>query len=245
MIVSDACLQVSATSGPDAELVFPRLLHEAAHDSSVTSLGAPLAMGPLRISSTLWYVSTFAASEMPAEVIFQLKLGTMPTQVKAALGIKSSTHKNVPLIADVPAPNEDAAMELISPALVDESTNTSGNPVLEDFALIKRLGAGAFGTIFLANHKPSGVRVALKAISKVPRDDNGHSRRLDIKELEQREQSDPGFETLNVENSTWDEFCTLQRVRGEDMILQIYAAFHDLRYYYIASVSSILPLSPW
>ena len=114
-------------------------------------------------------------------------------------------------------------------------------PTLHDFVLIKRLGDGAFGSVFLARHKPSGARVALKAISKVPRSKIGKGN-LEWSEdvLLDRARRPEGGRTFGITYSALAESCALHRARGEKNILQIQAAFHDFRYYYIATVSQLI-----
>lgn len=137
---------------------------------------------------------------------------------------KSSSDAELP-----PATRSDTLCVKVALPLVAEP------PTLSQFDLLKRLGAGAFGTVTLAKHKPSGARVALKAIPKVPQ-----SKRLpqdcDTQFLEARARTREGDETLAAMEVTLAEFFALHRVRGEKTVLQILAAFHDLRYYYIATV---------
>ena len=106
---------------------------------------------------------------------------------------------------------------------------------------MKRLGAGSYGTVFLARHGPSGIRVALKAILKVPHANDGSTRDLDYNtgELAEREQHTPGPNTAALMDTTLEEFSALHRLRGEKGMLQMHAAFHDLRYFYFATVSPV------
>ncbi len=112
------------------------------------------------------------------------------------------------------------------------------SPCLHDFSVTKKLGAGSFGTVFLARHKLSGVRVALKVIAKVPRgDDTRDDPEYSTGLLEKRMKLPAGDETWGITESTLEEYFSLHRLRGEERALQIHAAFHDLRYYYMATVS--------
>lgn len=108
------------------------------------------------------------------------------------------------------------------------TTSPATTPNLSDFTLLEQLGKGAFGTVFLANHRPSGVRVALKAISKAP-SRKASGRYLGDTEYEQA----TGF----LRDAVLQEFFAFHRTRDEKMVLQIQAAFHDPSYFYIATVS--------
>lgn len=128
-------------------------------------------------------------------------------------------------------------------------------PNLRDFSVIKKVGAGSFGTVFLARHKPSSARVALKVIAKnPPRGEDtttAHSKASSRKSKKNKEKEcstgaleeklrmevPAGDKTWEVTESTLEEYFALRRLQGEERVLQIYAAFHDLRYYYIATVS--------
>ena len=114
------------------------------------------------------------------------------------------------------------------------------HPCLLDFTIKKKLGAGSFGTVYLARHRSTGVRVALKVISKMPRGGDcrgnmGYSTGL----LEERLKVRPGDETWGITEATLEELFALHRLRGEERVLQLHAAFHDLRYYYMATVSGL------
>ncbi len=132
------------------------------------------------------------------------------------------------------------AEAIATTSVVANITPITAKPTLQHFDLLERLGEGGFGTVFLARHNPSRVRVALKAISKVPRGD-GSVGNLEWSEgiLEERARHTPGNKSWAVEASALAECCALRRTVGEKNILQIHAAFHDLRYFYIATASSL------
>lgn len=57
--------------------------------------------------------------------------------------------------------------------------------------------------------------------------------------LEERLKVRPGDETWGITEATLEELFALHRLRGEERVLQLHAAFHDLRYYYMATVSGL------
>ncbi|KAJ3491370.1 hypothetical protein NLI96_g732 [Meripilus lineatus] len=115
------------------------------------------------------------------------------------------------------------------------ASHVAARPKLADFHLLKCLGEGSYGTVHLSQHKPSGLTVALKAISKVPRIDECGSRNLGTKALERRLKRRAGDDTQWVNEVSNNEIVALLRVAGEGSLLQPFAFFHDLRYFYIAT----------
>ncbi|KAJ3478802.1 hypothetical protein NLI96_g9509 [Meripilus lineatus] len=204
---------LSTTSRPGARLVISGLLHGTPHETSVVCAGAPLGHGAL------------------AELLhFLLKMRRKPVKVKVPLGVDCHLQKNPQLIKNVQ--HCKAEQPPVAGEIVDICAS---KPTRGDFSLIKRLGSGAYGTVYLAQHNPSGVRVALKAISKVPRGKDGRSCELSEEALEKRVHGIRGKASLDLLDCTLDEFFALLRLRGEKTMLQIHAAFHDLRYWYIAT----------
>ncbi|KAJ3480218.1 hypothetical protein NLI96_g8511 [Meripilus lineatus] len=133
---------------------------------------------------------------------------------------------------------ESLFQEPVSPSLINTSSSLSKvePPALNHFVVEKRLGAGSFGTAYLTRHKPSGVQVALKVIAKNPlggddRRDMGWGTGL----LRAKMQRRPGELTWQVMESTLEELFALHRLRGVKWALQLEAAFHDYRYYYLAT----------
>ncbi|KAJ3478397.1 hypothetical protein NLI96_g9781 [Meripilus lineatus] len=118
---------------------------------------------------------------------------------------------------------------------VKDNSRITAKPKLADFHLLKCLGEGSYGTVHLSQHKPSGLTVALKAISKVPRIDECGSRNLGTKALERRLKRRAGDDTQWVNEVSNNEIVALLRVAGERSLLQPFAFFHDLRYFYIAT----------
>lgn len=116
-------------------------------------------------------------------------------------------------------------------------------PTLHDFSLSKVVGSGTFGTVYLARHRPSGARVALKVIPKYPVDDRRSDKGWGSEILEKKLKRAQGDATWGITQSTLEEYFALHRLKDEERVLQILAAFHDLRYYYLATVSLLLYLS--
>ncbi|KAJ3490154.1 hypothetical protein NLI96_g1607 [Meripilus lineatus] len=133
---------------------------------------------------------------------------------------------------------ETLPQEPVYPSLISASSSLPKvePPALNHFVVEKRLGAGSFGTAYLTRHKPSGVQVALKVIAKNPlggddRRDMGWSTRL----LKDKMKHRPGELTWQIMESTLEELFALHRLRGVKWALQLEAAFHDYRYFYLAT----------
>ena len=138
--------------------------------------------------------------------------------------------------------NSDSTGRTVAPKRskqVKDVSRVTARPKLADFHLLKCLGEGSYGTVHLSQHKPSSLTVALKAISKVPRIDECGSRNLGTKALERRLKKRAGDDTQWVNEVSTNEIVALLRVAGEGSLLQPFAFFHDLRYFYIATVSSL------
>ncbi|KAI0301913.1 kinase-like domain-containing protein [Multifurca ochricompacta] len=84
--------------------------------------------------------------------------------------------------------------------------------ILDDFALIRYLGGGTSGTVYLAREKRTGLSYALKSMPKV----DGR----DVKRV-------------------FSERDALLLFQGEDRVMQFYASFHDIETFYI--VTEYLP----
>lgn len=147
----------------------------------------------------------------------------------------SSSAPSFSSVSDIEGDNVHAHLSSTNSTTImttaPRTLNSTITPNLSDFTLMEQLGKGAFGTVFLAHHRPSGVRVALKAISKeLPSKVNGKS----LGDVT-RARAAP-----LIEEAVTKEFFALIRTQGEKSILQIQAAFHDPSYFYLATVS--LPL---
>ncbi len=102
-------------------------------------------------------------------------------------------------------------------------------PSLSEFTIVKSIGAGQFGNVFLAYHKPSRVQVALKIISKkhttpTPDQRDWRNRRA-------------GDQTLQRCGGAMEEYFSLRRLAGTPGVAELLASFHDTRYFYIGMVS--------
>ncbi|KAJ3485979.1 hypothetical protein NLI96_g4563 [Meripilus lineatus] len=99
-------------------------------------------------------------------------------------------------------------------------------PKLEDFVLEKKLGQGAFGTVFSAIHRRTGVRIALKAIPKAPLF-GSDGRLFDSSDFRHRA-------SIQL-RSARDEFFALYRTLGQDRVLQLEAAFQNSGYFFLGT----------
>ncbi len=153
-----------------------------------------------------------------------------------------------PLLDTIAAIEDNTVPICIASRIASPTTTpvqTAADPRLQDFALIKRLGAGAFGTVYLAQHKRSGLHVALKAISKVPESkDDTHRTPKKLEERAARRTSEIGLESAGLRVSAQAEVTALLRAQQLDSVLCILASFHDLGRYYIATVS-VLAFPPF
>ncbi len=159
--------------------------------------------------------STVEISHVPERDLIinlaELSLDVDPFIASSSTSLVDTTDREIPLsLAEASA----------TTSVVATMTPTTAKPTLQHFDLLERLGEGAFGTVFLARHKPSGVRVALKAISKVPHGE-GSIGNLEWGEgiLEERARHTPGNNSWAIEASTLAECCALRRTRGEKNIL--------------------------
>jgi hypothetical protein len=86
-------------------------------------------------------------------------------------------------------------------------------PCLDDFTILRGLGDGSSGTVYLVRENDTHGLYALKAIPK---------RNLCGTQFE--------VETVMAERNA------LLDLRGDDFILQLRACFHDSKYYYLVTV---------
>jgi serine/threonine protein kinase len=87
-------------------------------------------------------------------------------------------------------------------------------PCLGDFTILRSLGDGSSGTVYLVRENDTGGLYALKAIPK---------QNLCGKQFE--------IDTVMAERNA------LLDLRGDDFILQLRACFHDSKNYYLVTVS--------
>lgn len=150
---------------------------------------------------------------------------------------------STPLL-DTAVINDDRKVAICAASPAVTSPSTTAVPTLKDFALIKVLGAGSFGTVYLAQHKESGVRVALKAIRKVPRSKDATDwAPKKLRERALRSRSQLGRESEGIVSSALGEVTALLRTKCMKSVLCILASFQDLGRYYIATVSVLAILS--
>lgn len=100
-------------------------------------------------------------------------------------------------------------------------------PNLQEFKIVRPVGAGHFGDVFLAYHKSSRVQVALKTISKKSPPLPGQRGRGDRR---------AGEPTMQRCGGAMEEYFALRRLSGTAGIAEILASFHDTRYFYIGMV---------
>jgi hypothetical protein len=91
-----------------------------------------------------------------------------------------------------------------------------GAPCLGDFTILHGLGEGSSGTVHLVREEETGGLYALKAMPK----------------------RKPCGKQLRVE-SVIAERNTLLDLRGDDLILQLRACFHDSTNYYLVTVRHV------
>lgn len=94
-------------------------------------------------------------------------------------------------------------------------TNTS--PCLDDYVVLRTLGAGAHATVYLVREKHTSHLYALKAIEKYT------------------------ASGANVPSSmVTNEQAILSGLNGSDFILPLHACFHDTENFYLVTVRSLL-----
>ncbi|KAJ3487624.1 hypothetical protein NLI96_g3389 [Meripilus lineatus] len=118
---------------------------------------------------------------------------------------------------------------------VDPAPSAPAPLSLFDFAVIRELGAGAFGAVYLTRHRPTDTWSALKVIKKHPDDDHIPERGLGTQALEEKFARGHGGKTWGITKLVLDEFVALQRVKGKASMLQILGAFYDKRNWCIAT----------
>lgn len=147
-----------------------------------------------------------------------------------------STSSQIAPVASFPpssaseSDDDDVQVDIVatSPA----TTSSATEPKFSDFIFEKKLGQGAFGTVFRALHRPSGARVALKMISRaLPTGKNGQSLSDEDKERYAAIQSE----------SILHEFFGHYRSLGKSGILQLEAAFYNTNFFCLVTVSQSHP----
>lgn len=168
-----------------------------------------------------------------------MKLLEAPPGADCAISTPSTPLLDITVASGI----SDVSTAVASPVIISKSEPTVADPTLQDFSFIKELGAGAFGTVYLARHKQSGIRVALKAIPKVPQSKNATD--WTPEKLEERLGRGLKLSRASrvLRDSALHEVKALLRVRHLKRILHIFASFQDIGRYYIATVS-ILPFVP-
>ena len=96
------------------------------------------------------------------------------------------------------------------------STIDSPATKITDFELIKKLGEGTFGQVYLAVHKRTGSRHAIKIIEK---------RNMNVQGL------DSMFKEQGIQRD-------IGKVYAGQFCLPLDASFHDSHYFYMVSVSN-------
>ncbi|KAL4248098.1 hypothetical protein ABKN59_007806, partial [Abortiporus biennis] len=112
---------------------------------------------------------------------------------------------------------------------LSSSTSHTKSINLHDFKCVAFIGKGSFGTVHCIEHKPSGLRAALKMMKKYPNVWPGYFEDLpeDVREKEK----------IRIRKITWtnivNESVALQKLHGQKHVLQLHAAFQDADNFYL------------
>ncbi|KAI0790907.1 kinase-like domain-containing protein [Abortiporus biennis] len=117
---------------------------------------------------------------------------------------------------------EDSAISTIESSSSATEIIRPTKPSLADFALVRRLGAGHFGTVFLARHNCSGRFIALKLMSKCP--DTDDSEVVDDEYLQERMEARCG--------QALEEYFAFRRLEGVPGVAELQVSWHDTRFFY-------------
>ena len=90
-----------------------------------------------------------------------------------------------------------------------------GTPCLDDYEVLRTLGAGANATVYLVREKHTSHLYALKAVDKYTATGRKVSCSMVI-----------------------NEQSTLTELNGSDFVLPLHACFHDTEYFYFVTVSA-------
>ncbi len=99
--------------------------------------------------------------------------------------------------------------------LVQPAQCATGTPCLDDYEVLRTLGAGANATVYLVREKHTSHLYALKAVDKYTATGRKVSRSM----------------VLN-------EQATLTELNGNDFVLPLHACFHDTENFYLVTVSA-------
>ncbi|KAJ3483513.1 hypothetical protein NLI96_g6266 [Meripilus lineatus] len=172
--------------------------------------------------------------------------GPDPLRLAPIFGIKTSIPKAISLIEYTPVLTNRPSGDIQAPvtSLVLHVPTAPKHP-LKDFSLLKRLGAGAHGSVTLAQHRPSGTLVAIKTIPKIPH--NLRAFMIDDEDDEEFDDDDntatsasmmalsPAARYAAKYRSTlvFQEFLAHRRVSSERHVAELLGATHDNLNWYI------------
>ncbi|KAJ3482666.1 hypothetical protein NLI96_g6838 [Meripilus lineatus] len=174
------------------------------------------------------------------------KPGLSPLFLNPIFGIKIGIPKAISLIEDIPILTNKPSVKIPVPVTsLIRHVPVAPNHPLADFSLLKRLGAGAHGSVSLAQHRPSGTLVAIKTIPKIPH--NLRAFMIDDEDDEEFDESDitdmsasmmalsPAARHAAKYRSTlvFQEFLAHRRVSSERHVAELLGATHDSLNWYL------------
>ncbi|TCD64569.1 hypothetical protein EIP91_003896 [Steccherinum ochraceum] len=215
----DAEIQVKASppSPPTRQNIIATDISKTLIDVDVASLASTGSEPPEFPSSA----DIFVGGELiqPA-VIPERRPEFIPADVNPAVPVVTPGTQAVELARsgmDVPVVE---AMATTTPRTITKPS-CPGRISLEDFALIKRLGSGGFGTVFAAKYKETGGMCALKVMAR-PRIKPGMTQ-IEFNHIDGR------FLQGAVE-----EHLAMRRCEGAPGVVPLVASMHDsANYYYV------------
>ncbi|KAI0788760.1 kinase-like domain-containing protein [Abortiporus biennis] len=183
--------------------------------------------------------STTLFSRCNPHLLFSMSLVSLPspstrnvshTRDRSTLRASTSTLRPIPRKTSMQSSQAPTSLSHRSPnPSFKLHTGTSKSINLHDFNCVAFIGKGSFGTVHCIEHKPSGLRAALKMMKKYPNVWPGYFEDLpeDVREKEK----------IRIRKITWtnivNESLVLQKLHGHKHVLQLHAAFQDADNFYL------------